>query len=291
MRGGMQRKITSYFRKSKKRSSSSYSKSAKRRKYSGKRRNSFSYTPADARVGQTQKLARQGPYKRPSYQPRLKGTGHRAETQYTWNSSIAGPSPNPLALAVNQFGAAYKVQSGTVLSSNSITGFDAYFQQSQNAPWGFTKVFQKAVKVKLICLNDKETAGKVRVVFAKLRKGMSGTLPGQWNSDVNRPIATRHWKVIKMESFIMEPVTYTDAGVANGITTIEKNYYIPINKWRFTNTGDPATSGAAWQMTTYHPQEVIYMFIDTSDLNPTGSVIQFSMYVNDYFSTVETTQT
>jgi len=274
-----------------------YGKSAKRTRGYKKFRFSSSQraTPADARVGTTQKLRRQGPYKRPSYQPRLKATGHRAESYFNWVSSIAGPQVNPVALILNAYGHTYKVQSGTMsLSPNapaSLTNFDAYFVSSQNAPYGMTKVFSKSVKVKLIAQNSNEQAGKVRIAICKLRKGFIGSIPGQWNSDVNRPIATRHWKVIRSESFIMEPATYTDAGNANGITTVEKNYYIPINKWRYTVAGDAATSGGSWQLTTYNPQDAIYMFVDTSDLNPTGSSITFTCYVNDYFSTVNNDQT
>lgn len=264
----------------------------KRRKTS-RARYSFNKTAADARVGSTLTLKRQGPYKRQSYQPRLKASGHRAESLYNFDSSVTGPAVNPVAFIINSYGSTTKLQSGTMgtPSPAALTTFDAYFVSSQNAPYGMTKVFSKACKVKIIAQNDKEVAGKVRITFAKLRKGMIGSLPGQWNSDVNRPIATRHWKVIKSDNFIMEPVTYTDAGVANGITTIEKNYYIPINKWRYTVAGDAATSGGSWQMTTYNPQDAIYLFIDTNDLNPTGSLLKFNVYINDYFSTVGADQT
>lgn len=254
-------------------------------------RKNFKQTKADNLVGYTQTLRRQGPYKRPAYQPLIKGTSHRAETQLVWNSSIAGPAANNMALVVNNFGAAYKVQTGTVITQNALTGFDAYFVSSQNAPYGMTKVFSKAVRVKILVTNSLETAGKVRITFAKIRKMRNASLPAQWNTDVNRPLATRHWKIIKSESFIMEPAEYTEAGAASGITTQEKNYYIPINKWRYTTTADAATSGDSWQLVTYSPYDAIYMFIDTNDANPSGSLIGFNCYINDYFSTVETTQT
>jgi len=270
-----------------------YGKSVKRRRTYKKFKYSSSQraTPSDARVGNTQKLRRQGPYKRPSYQPRLKASGHRAESKYVFSSSLAGPVANPVAFIVNSYGSTTKLQSGTLTSQEAISTFDSYYVATQNAPYGMTKVFSKSVKVKVVCVNNLEPSAKVRITFCKLRKGMIGSIPGQWNSDVFRPIATRHWKVIKTDSFIMEPVTYTDAGMANGITTVEKNYYIPINKWRYTVAGDAGTSGGSWQMTTYNPQDAIYMFIDTTDVSPTVSVVNFTVYVNDYFSTVNVDQT
>jgi len=275
--------------------SRSYTPKYKRRrmapKFKRRGRKNYKQTKADNLVGYTQKLQRQGPYRRPAYQPIIKGTGHRAETQITWNSSVAGPAANPLSMIVNNYGAAYKVQSGTVVTQNSLTGFDAYFVSSQNAPSGYVKVFSKGVRVKILVTNANETAGKVRITFAKIRKQKNPSLPAQWNTDVNRPLATRHWKIIKSEAFIMEPADYTDAGAATGVTTQEKNYYIPINKWRYTITGDSATSGADWQLVSYSPFDAIYMFVDTNDANPTGSVIGFNCYINDYFSTVETNQT
>lgn len=261
----------------------------KRRSY--RSRGSSKFTPADNRVGFTQRLKRQGPYRRKGYQPIIKGTGHRAESYISWNSSVTGPAANNMQMIINNFGAGYKIQSGTPISATSQTGFDAYYVASQNAPYGFTKCFSKGVKVKLLCTNTNELAGKVRITFAKLRRGRNGSLPAQWNTDVNRPIATRHWKVIKSESFIMEPFTYTDAGAANGSTVVEKNFYIPINKWRETITADAATSGGDWNLASYAPQDAIYMFVDTNDSNPTGSVIGFQSYIIDYFSTIETTQT
>lgn len=263
--------------------------SSKRRRFN---RNRYTPRSEDAlRIQSTQTLRRQGPYKRPGYQPVIKGTGHRAESLITWNSSITGPSSNPVSMNIQNFGTIYKVQSGTIISQLALTGFDAYFQNSQNAPYNVTKVFQKGCKIKIRIVNNGEIAAKYRICFAKKRQYKIGTLPSQWNSDVNRPIATRHWKVLKCISGIIEPLTMTDAGVPNGITVTEKNFYIPFNKWRFTNTGDPASSGDQWQTQAYAPDQSVYMFVDTDDLNPTGSSLAFSCWLNDYFSTVETQQT
>lgn len=264
---------------------------AKRRRMS---KSTYRFKPKseDAlRIQGTQTIRRQGPYRRPGYQPLIKGSGHRAESYYQWFSSLATPANNPVTIAISNFGFNYKVQSGTIVTQTALTGFDAYFQNSQNAPFGVTKVFQKGCKIKLRITNNNEIACKYRICFVKKRQYKIGTLPGQWNSDVNRPIATRHWKVISMAQGIVEPLTMTDAGAANGITVTEKNFYIPINKWRYTNTGDPASTGDQWQTQAYGPDQTIYMMIDTEDTSSVGSSLSFVCWINDYFSTVETTQT
>lgn len=266
--------------------------SSRRQHYRGRSKyRPSSSTPEDARIGPIQKLRRQGPRRSFGYQPLLKANSHRAESYYTWSSSIAGPANNPLSFIVNNLGSIGKPTSGSITSQGYYSGFDAYVQNSQNAPYSVTKCFYKGCKVKINLLNDKEIACKYRIVFCKLKKYMIGTTPTQWNSDVNRSVNTKHWKVIKMTQGVMEPKTYTDAGVANGATRIEKNFYISVNKWYKTNTADPSSNYQAWQLQTYAPQESIFMFVDTDDTNPSGSSITFSAYINDYFSTFESTQT
>lgn len=296
MRGGTQRKITSYFKGRKRRTPTYFkSRTAKRSRYSGRAIRRRRYGGSDTRIPQQALVAntisrRVGPYRSPNYVPTIKGTQHRAETVYWWNSSTVGATNN-VAFIINQWGSAYKNQSGTLSGTTAYIGtFDSYAENGQNAPYGITKCFQKATSVRLDFTNNLESNCSVRVTFAKLRRYRVGTLSAQWNGDIRRPLATRHWKILKSETFIMEPATYTAATTPAGATRCIKKYYFPENKWRYTNTADPSTNGGSWDLRQYAPHDAIYMFVDTDDATSADSeYITVFCNINDYFHTVDAT--
>nr|WAE42985.1 MAG: capsid protein [Cressdnaviricota sp.] len=250
-------------------------------------------TPEETHIANV-KRGNYGPYRSRGYQPILRGTPHRSESQITW-AAIFASALNPAVFAINAFGYQGKLRSGNMTTAAPLSGFDAYLTDStdDNYPQYITKAYSKACSIRLNCSNVLQAAVNVRVTFCKNRNYMSGSLPGQWNSDITRPVNTRHWKIVKTHSFIMTPATYAAVStdlIPAGPTTVVYKYYFTFNKWRKTKDGDPANSYDQWSMENVAPFETIYMFIDTDAVPGAGNTF-FQMNVIDYFSTVEDTQT
>ena len=138
--------------------------------------------------------------------------------------------------------------------------------------------------------NYQETNLTVRIAIVKAKPYLN---QADWNHDVHRPINTTHWHVIKMDKFVIDTGDWTADGSGNAQPNaskmVTKTYYIPMNRWVYTNDGNPATAGTQWQTATSNLMRSLY--IDTDDATSVDNqYLEIKCHVTQYLRFVDANQ-
>jgi len=214
--------------------------------------------------------------------PIVKGTPHFSEFYATSQTSL-GATNNPITMYIQAFESA-QMFPASWLTRNYYANYDAYDQAYPN---GYRKIYWRGTKIKLRFTNITESGVTLRICFATPKYGMDSV---DWNPDPHRSTNTRHWKIRKMDKFIMTAADFTDIQgipVANRVTTVVREYWLPANRWIHTKDGHESNAASDFNPAFQNMQT--YMFINSDDATDLDNqYVTIDANVTQYWYTSET---
>lgn len=207
---------------------------------------------------------------------------------YTWDTAKAISGTQNMSFSIDGLGRqgkqTWNLYGTSANESDLATNYDNYQANSQTAPYGVKKIYFKGTAITLKLQNAGEAMVTVRITFVKLKPWATDT---EWNWNVHQPLARNHFNVLSTEKFVIQPIPVSNnadvlpAGAEAGNTYIERKYYMPWNRYVYTNNGDYGQTFSDWQKLK---KEYTYMLIESDDATITdGETVSCTCTMVDYW--------